>query len=94
MLTTMTDETLLSTLRALPTDPEPSPLHQLVEQLEHLNNHLDDIKRKLDVSNELQINYQWWLRDGNRSDSASQARPIRNVPRPTPIRRRTGNKIY
>ena len=91
MLTTMPDETLLSTLRELPPEREPSDLAVIAKELAELNNHLDDIKRKLDVSNELQITYQSWLRDGNRSDSASRARPIRNVPRPTPIRRWTGN---
>lgn len=91
MLTTMTDENLLSTLRELPPEREPSDLAVIAKELSELNNHLDDIKRKLDVSNELQITYQSWLRDGGRSDSASQARPIKNVPRPRPIRRWNGN---
>ena len=90
----MPQEDLLSTLRSLPPHKEPSDLAVIAKEIAVLNNHLDDIKRKLDVSNELQMNYQWWLRDGNRSDSAAPARPIRNVPRPTPIRRWTGNKIY
>ena len=89
----MTQDDLLSTIRGLPQELDPGDLANVVRELAVLNNHLDDIKRKLDISNELQMNYQWWLRDGNRSDFASQARPIRNVPRPTPIRRRTGNSF-
>lgn len=87
----MAQDDLLSTLRKLPPEPEPSDLQVIAKHLAELNNHLDDLKRKLDVRNELEITHQSWLRDGNRSDFASQARPIRNVPRPTPIRRRTGN---
>ena len=90
----MAQDDLLSMLREMPPEKEPSDLAVIAKELAELNNHLDDIKRKLDVSNELQITYQSWLRDGNRSDFASQARPIRNVPRPTPIRRRTENRIY
>ena len=91
MLTTMTDETLLSTLRELPPEREPSDLAVIAKELAELNNHLDEIKRKLDVSNELQITYQSWLTDGTRSDSASQARPIKNIARRPPIRRWNGN---
>ena len=87
----MTQDDLLSTLRGLTTETEPSELSKLVTQLEHLNNHLSDIKDKLNVSNELQMNYQWWLREGGRSDFASQARPIKNVPRSQQIRRWNGN---
>ena len=90
----MPQEDLLSTLRGLPPEKEPSDLAVIAKELSVLNNHLDDIKRKLDVSNELQINYQWWLRDEGRSDFASQARPIKNVPAPRPIRRWSENKIY
>ena len=90
----MAQDDLLSMLRETPPEKEPSDLAVIAKELAELNNHLDDIARKLDVSNELQITYQSWLRDGDRSDFASRARPIRNVPRPTPIRRRTENRIY
>ena len=89
----MAQDDLLSMLRDLPPEREPSDLAVIAKELAELNNHLSDIKDKLNVSNELQMNYQWWLREGGRSDFASQARPIKNVPRPRPIRRRTGNSF-
>lgn len=87
----MAQDDLLSTLRDLPPEKEPSDLAAIAKELAELNNHLSDIKDKLNVSNELQVNYQWWLRDGGRSDSASQARPIKNVPRSQQIRRWNGS---
>lgn len=94
MLVSMTDDNLLSTLRELPPEPEPSDLAVIAKHLSELNNHLDDLKRKLDVRNELEITHQSWLREQGRSDHDAQARPIRNVPRPRRIGRWNENSPY
>ena len=90
----MAQDELLSTLRGLPQEDEPSDLAVIAKELSELNNHLDDIKRKLDVRNELELAHQSWLREQGRSDHDAQVRPIRNVPRPRRIGRWNENSPY
>ena len=91
MLPTMTQENLLSTLRSLPEEAGPSRVDQIITQLLLENNHLEDLKLKQSITNELLLEILEVLREKARSDFASQARPIRNKPFPSPIRRRYGN---
>ena len=91
MLTTMTQEDLLSTLRSLPEEPRPNRVDQIITQQLLENNHLEDIKLKQAITNELLLEILEVLREKASSDFASQARPIKNKPFPSPIRRRYGN---
>lgn len=91
MLPTMTQENLLSTLRSLPEEPRLNRVDQIITQLLLENNHLEDLKLKQAITNELLLEILEVLREKARSDFASQARPIRNKPFPSPIRRRYGN---
>ena len=83
----MTQDDLLSTLRNLPPEQDPDGLQRICEQLVVLNNHLDDIKRKLDISNEIKLEFFGEAKGWERSNPAVQARPIKNVPTPRPIRK-------
>ena len=85
----MPDESLLSILRELPPAAEPNVLERMLKELVLLNNNIDDVKRKLDVANELAIQESEERRGGIRSDFGSQASPIKsNSPlAPRPIRR-------
>ena len=91
MLPTMTQEDLLSTLRSLPEEPRPNRVDQIITQQLLENNHLEDIKLKQAITNELLLEILELLREKARSDFASQARPIKNKPFPSPIRRRYGS---
>ena len=88
MLTTMTQQSLLSTLRSLPEEAGPSRVDQILTQLLLENNHLEDLKTKTDITNELLLELLQLLREKARSDSAAQARLIRNKPFPSGVRRR------
>lgn len=90
----MPEEDLLSTLRALEPEPEPSFEAQALQQLVYLINVLEDLKLKQSITNELLIELVEQGKARNSSDFASQARPIRNNSAPRPIRRWSGNKIY
>ena len=90
----MPDEDLLSTLRALEPEPEPSFEAQALQQLVFLINVLEDLKLKQSITNELLIELVEQGKEQRRSDFASQVRPIRNVAAPRPIRRWSENKIY
>ena len=94
MLPTMTQEDLLSTLRSLPEEPRPNRVDQIITQQLLENNHLEDIKLKQAITNELLLEILELLREKARSDFASQARPIKNKPFPRPIRRSNGNRTY
>ena len=85
----MADESLVSILRELPPEEESSLLQRVLQELVFLNNNIDDVKRKLDISNELAIQASEERRGGTRSDFGSQASPIKsNSPLvPRPIRR-------
>ena len=91
MLTTMTQESLLSTLRSLPEEASPSRVDQIITQLLLENNHLEDLKLKQAITNELLLEILEVLRERSSSDFASQARPIRNKPFPSVIRRSYGS---
>ena len=91
MLATMTQEDLLSTLRSLPEEPRLNRVDQIITQQLLENNHLEDIKLKQAITNELLLEILEVLREKAGSDFASQARPIKNKPFPSPIRRRYGN---
>ena len=84
----MTQEPLLSTLRDLPAEASPSKGDQMIAQLVLQNNHLEDIKLKLSINNELLIQISELLKEKAGSDFGSQVSPIRNKPFPSPIRRR------
>lgn len=87
ILISMDQDDLLSTLRALEPEPEPSEMAQALQQLTFLSNILEDLKLKQDITNELLIELVEQGKKRNRSDFASQARPIRNNSAPRPIRR-------
>jgi hypothetical protein len=91
MLSIMTQEPLLSTLRDLPAEGSPSKGDQMITQLVLQNNHLEDIKLKMSINNELLIQISELLKEKAGSDFGSQVSPIRNKPFPSPIRRRFEN---
>ncbi len=88
MLTTMAQASLLSTIRALPEEAPPSRVDQILTQLLLENNHLEDLKAKSDITNELLLELIEVMRGKARSDSAPQAGLIRNKPSPSIVRRR------
>ena len=90
----MPSDDLLSTLRALEPEPEPGLEAQVLQQLVFLTNVLEDLKLKQSITNELLMELVEQGKERVRSDFASQARPIKNVPAPRPIRRWSENKIY
>ena len=90
----MPDGDLLSTLRALEPEPEPSFEAQALQQLVYLINVLEDLKLKQSITNELLLELVEQGKERNRSDFASQARPIRNNSAPRPIRRWSGKPTY
>jgi len=83
----MQQDDLLSTLRQL--DDEPVPDHEalVLERMTFLINLLEDMKLKQSISNELLLELVEQGKGRNRSDFASQARPIKNNSAPRPIRR-------
>ena len=87
----MTQDDLLSTLRALPEEAGPTRVDQIITQLLLENNHLEDIKLKMSINNELLLQITELLKEKASSDFGSQVSPIRNKPFPSPIRRRYGN---
>ena len=86
----MPQEDLLSTLRALPEEAGPTRVDQIITQMLIENNHLEDIKLKLSINNELLLGISELLKEKAGSDFGSQVSPIRNKPFPSPIRRRFG----
>ena len=82
----MTQDDLLSTLRSLEPEPEPSFEAQAMQQLVFLINVLEDLKLKQSITNELLYELVEQGKERARSDFASQARPIKNVPAPRRIR--------
>ena len=86
----MPDRDLLSTLRSLPEEAGPTRVDQIITQLLLENNHLEDIKLKLSINNELLLGISELLKEKAGSDFGSQVSPIRNKPFPSPIRRRFG----
>ena len=91
MLPIMTQDSLLSTLRALPEEAGPSRVDQIITQMLLENNHLEDLKAKVDITNELLVLLTELMKEKAGSDSDSQVSLIRNKPFPSPIRRRYGN---
>ena len=83
----MQQDDLLSTLRQL--DPEPEPSHEalVLDQLHVLANHLEDLKLKQSITNELLLEIASQGKSRTSSDFASQARPIKNKFGPSHIRR-------
>ena len=94
MLSSMPDETLLSTLRSLPEEAPPTRVDQIITQLLLENNHLEDLKLKQSITNELLLELIEQVKVLARSDFGSQASPIKNKPFPSPIRRNYGKAIY
>ena len=93
-MATMPEENLLSTLRALPEEAGPTRVDQIITQMLIENNHLEDIKVKLSINNELLLGISELLKEKAGSDFGSQVSPIRNKPFPSPIRRRYENNSY
>ena len=93
-MASMPDNDLLSTLRALPEEAGPTRVDQIITQLLLENNHLEDIKLKMSINNELLIQITELLKEKAGSDFGSQVSPIRNKPFPSPIRRRYENNSY
>ncbi len=73
------EEPLLWSLRSTP-EVAPSGNDLLMKALAEVNNNLEDIKLKLDISNELAIERLELGREKARSDFGSQASPYRNKP--------------
>ena len=73
------DTPLLDQLRAIPEVP-PSEIAQLNKTLQEMNNHLDDIKLKLGVRNEIALELLELRKKEGCSDVGAQARPYRNIP--------------
>ena len=90
----MQQDDLLSTLRKLEPEPELSVEEQLLHQMIVSNNHLEDLKLKQSITNELLLDLVERVKGMGCSDHASQARPIRNNTTPRPIRRWSGKKTY
>lgn len=87
MVTSMSDEGLLSTLRLLEPEPEPSHEAQVLERLAFLCNLLEDLKVKQSITNELLLEIASQAKRRTSSDFGSQASPIRNKFSPRPVRR-------
>lgn len=87
----MQSDDLLSTLRSLEPEAEPGLEDQLLQHLVFLINVLEDLKLKQSITNELLIELVEQGKARARSDFASQARPIKNIAAPRPIRRWSGN---
>jgi len=85
----MDQDDLLSTLRALEPEPEPSHEALVLDQLHVLANHLEDLKLKQSITNELLLELAAQGKSRTRPDFASQARPIQNKFSPRPVRRLT-----
>ena len=94
MLSSMTQPDLLSTLRSLPEEAPPTRVDQIITQLLLENNHLEDLKLKQSITNELLLELIAAVKGLASSDSASQARPIKNKPFPRPVRNWHGNRNY
>lgn len=94
MLRIMTQPDLLSTLRSLPEEAPPTRVDQIITQLLLENNHLEDLKLKQSITNELLLELIEQVKALGSSDFASQARPIKNKPFPRPVRKWTGNRSY
>ena len=90
----MQQDDLLSTLRSLEPEPEPSTEDLVLQRLTYLQNLLEDLKLKQSITNELLLELVEQGKARSSSDFASQARPIKNNSVPRPIRRWSGNKIY
>ena len=78
----MQQDDLLSTLRNLEPDPELSTEERVLHRLAFLSNLLEDLKLKQSITNELLLELVELSKARTRSDFASQARPIKNVPSP------------
>ncbi len=89
-MASMPDNDLLSTLRALPEEAGPTRVDQIITQMLLENNHLEDIKLKLSINNELLLELVALMKGKTCSDFGSQVSPIRNKPFPSPIRNRYG----
>ena len=85
--TSMDQDDLLSTLRNLEPEEEPSLEVLVLESLAITNNHLEDLKLKQSITNEYLKEIFDELKNRSGSDHAAQARPIRNTP--PPFRRRS-----
>ena len=83
----MQQDDLLSTLRQLEPEPEPSHEALVLQRLEFLVNVLEDLKLKQSITNELLLTLVEQGKGQSRPDFASQARPIRYNSAPRPIRR-------
>ena len=90
----MEQDDLLSTLRSLEPEPEPSEAQQMLELMTYLLNVLEDLKLKQSIANECLIELVEQGKARSSSDFASQARPIRNNSAPRPIRQWSGKPIY
>lgn len=87
MVTSMDHDDLLSTLRQLEPEPEPSHEALVLQQLHFISNLLEDLKTKQSITNELLLEIAAQGKSRTSSDFASQARPIKNKFGPSPIRR-------
>ena len=88
----MTQEDLLSTLRDLEPEPEPSTDELVLQRMTFVTNLLEDLKLKQDITNELLIELVEQGKKQARPDFGSQVSPFRNKPTPRPIKRNYGSR--
>ena len=90
----MEQDDLLSTLRSLEPETEPSTGDLVLQKMSFLVNLLEDLKLKQSITNELLLELVEQAKERRRSDFASQARPIKNNTTPRPIRRWSEKRTY
>ena len=80
------DRSVLQMLREAPDELEKSIAEQLLSQLVLVNNNLEDLKLKVSITNEIQLELLELRKKEARRNSGVQARRYPDMP-PPPIRR-------
>lgn len=65
------------------TEPTPSVEELKLQQMALLNNHLDDLKMRLGVMNEIHLELLDEVRRLGSANFGAQARPVRHIPPPS-----------
>ncbi len=64
-------------------EPKPTAQELMLQQMALLNNHLDDLKMKLGVMNEIHLELLEEVRRLGSANFGAQARPVRHIPPPS-----------